>query len=59
MRRITEKLRKLATIIVDNKGSQLVEEGLLIGLAMILFIIIVGFANSIIDWINSLASEIL
>jgi len=46
-------------LVLDNKGSQLVEEGLLIGLAMILFVIIVGFINGIVDWINSLSSVIL
>ncbi|MCR8433083.1 MAG: hypothetical protein NDP13_02425 [Crenarchaeota archaeon] len=59
MYKILGKFRRLAMLVLDNKGSQLVEEGLLIGLAMILFVIIVGFINGIVDWINSLSSVIL
>ncbi len=51
-------IKRLVKFLQDNRGSPLVEEGLLIGLAMILFLVIVGIVGNIIDWINSLASEI-
>ena len=51
-------LRRLFYLIYDNRASPLVEEGLLIGLAIVLFLVIVGIVGNIVDWINSLASEL-
>jgi len=51
-------LRRLFYLIHDNRASPLVEEGLLIGLAIVLFLVIVGIVGNIVDWINSLASEL-
>ncbi|MEX0567756.1 MAG: Flp family type IVb pilin [Candidatus Njordarchaeota archaeon] len=54
-----EKIRdKIARFIKDNRASPLVEEGLLIGLAIILFIVIVTVIDQIINWINNLAGEL-
>ena len=54
----TYKIRKLWRRFIDNRGSPLVEEGLLIGLAIIVFLVIVTIVSGIIDWLNSLASEL-
>ena len=51
-------LQRLFYLIHDNRASPLVEEGLLIGLAIVLFLVIVGIVGNIVDWINSLASEL-
>jgi len=51
-------LWRLFYLIHDNRASPLVEEGLLIGLAIVLFLVIVGIVGNIVDWINSLASEL-
>ena len=53
--RIFEKIKRH---IRDNKASPLVEEGLLIGLAIIVFLVIVTIVSDIIDWVNDLASEL-
>lgn len=49
--KIIEKFR-------DRRGSPLVEEGLLIGLAIVIFVVIVAIVSQIIDWINQLAGEL-
>lgn len=50
--------RKIIRFIRDNRASPLVEEGLLIGLAIILFIVIVTVVDQIVNWINNLAGEL-
>ncbi len=55
---INQIKRKLIEFIKDRRGSPLVEEGLLIGLAIIIFVVIVSIVGQIIDWINSLAEEL-
>ena len=50
--------RKLRDIIRKNRASPLVEEGLLIGLAILIFIVIVTIVGQIIDWINNLSQEL-
>ena len=36
--------------MIDNYGGNLVEYALLIGLALFIFFIIVGFITSLLDW---------
>lgn len=40
----------LKAFIIDNYGGNLVEYALLIGLALFIFFIIVGFITSLLDW---------
>lgn len=49
---------KIIRFIKDNRASPLVEEGLLIGLAIILFVVIVTVVDQIVNWINSLAENL-
>ena len=52
---IFEKIKRL---LKGKRASPLVEEGLLIGLAIIIFLVIVTIVSDIVDWINELASEL-
>ena len=40
----------IKSFILDNYGGNLVEYALLIGLALFIFFIIVGFITSLLDW---------
>ena len=51
-------IKKIKEFVKDNRASPLVEEGLLIGLAIIVFLVIVTIVSDIIDWVNDLASEL-
>lgn len=51
-------VRKIRDIIRKNRASPLVEEGLLIGLAILIFIVIVTIVGQIIDWVNNLSQEL-
>jgi len=44
--------------ILDKKASPLIEEGLLIGLALIIFLIILAIVSDILTWINELYTEV-
>jgi len=47
-----EILEFVNKIINDNRGSPVVEEGLLIGLAIVGILIFLGLIFGIFDWIN-------
>jgi len=51
-------VKKIRDIIGKNRASPLVEEGLLIGLAILIFIVIVTIVGQIIDWVNNLSQEL-
>ncbi len=51
-------LSKFYRRMINNKASPLVEEGLLIGLSIIIFIILVSMINEILDWIYSATSSL-
>lgn len=45
-------------IILDDTGSPMVEEGLLIGLAIMIFIAILSIISDLLRWINDLYQQI-
>mgnify|MGYP000218035204 FL=1 len=51
-------LRKLFEKIMDETGSPLVEEGLLIGLAIAVFITIAMIVSNLMSWLNQMAENL-
>ena len=51
-------MRRLWQFLKDYRGSPLVEEGLLIGLAILVFLVIVTIVSQIIDWLKGLAEQL-
>jgi uncharacterized protein (UPF0333 family) len=49
MKKISKNIKK---IWVDERGEILLEYGLLIGLAIIIFIILITTVNGIYDWVQ-------
>ncbi|MGQ9722823.1 MAG: hypothetical protein ACUVXA_16055 [Candidatus Jordarchaeum sp.] len=55
IRRIPEYILKM---LEDNKGSPLIEEGILIGLAILTVTILVGIILSVLGWTGSSITNI-
>ena len=45
-------------LIRDERGSPMLEEGLLIGLSIVMFLTILALVTGIIDWINDLGKDL-
>jgi len=46
-------LRLIARLLLDRRGSPLLEEGLLVGLALVLFAVLVSAFLGIFNWFSS------
>lgn len=42
----------------DESGSPMLEEGLLIGLAIVVFLTIVALVSGVMDWLQNLGEEL-
>lgn len=51
-------LRLLAKLLLDKRGSPLLEEGLLVGLALVLFAVLVSAFLGIFNWFSSATQPI-
>ena len=51
-------MSRLKKIIFDDNASPMVEEGLLIGLAIMIFIAILSIANDLITWVKMTYDQI-
>ena len=58
MKKVKTILRKIFEKIMDETGSPLVEEGLLIGLAIAIFITIAMIVSNLISWLNQMAENL-
>ena len=52
------EIEEKRSLFKDWRGSPLVEEGLLIGLAILVFIVIVTIVSNILEWLKELASQL-
>ncbi len=51
-------LKKIGRKILDNSGSPMLEEGLLIGLGIIIFLTIIAVVSGVMDWIENLGQQL-
>jgi Flp pilus assembly pilin Flp len=45
-------------LLRDESGSPMLEEGLLIGLAIVVFLTIVALVSGVMDWLQNLGEEL-
>ena len=58
MNKKKDKRNTLNSLLKDKRGSPVVEEGLLIGIAIIGILIFLGLIFGIFDWINEALSSL-
>ena len=54
-----EFFKKLAFLIFEEKGGSTIESGLLIALALIMFIMLLNMSLGIINWIQTEITQVL
>lgn len=56
--KIISTVKRRLRYLASNSASPLVEEGLLIGLAIIIFLVIATILTDVVDWVNQLANNL-
>ena len=51
-------VKKLKKLIKDDSGSPMLEEGLLIGLGIVLFITIIAVVSGVMDWLENMGNQL-